>query len=334
MVQKAHPDFFRFFFIQEHFQRYTTTIHHRDQPLYFYIPIVILGTLPWCAFLFQALKGKAGKWELKKLYRQEEISFLLVWAGFIFIFFSISSSKLIPYIAAVFLPLSLFQGRIFSIYDDKNERTVKKVFSWEQLPVIIQSLLFISVLATAPFLDKERPTIVLWWPWIVTPILLQIMFVFLPGYVKNKTGGNWFTTVYIICAIFLAVTILPITHFLTPYKSAYVLVQAISKYVPAGNELFQYNMSLYGIDFYGKMRTAIVNDIGEVGYGAGFLAPAERSRYFLDSEEFFKLCSQREIYCATKGEYNLKLLEKEVSHLTVLWNNNNYYLLKLGNIKN
>ena len=40
LVQKANPDFFRFFFIQEHFLRYATRMHSRYQPVYFYLPII------------------------------------------------------------------------------------------------------------------------------------------------------------------------------------------------------------------------------------------------------------------------------------------------------
>ncbi len=51
LVQQANPDFFRFFFIQEHLLRYATRMHDRYQPIYFYLPIILAGTLPWCAFL-------------------------------------------------------------------------------------------------------------------------------------------------------------------------------------------------------------------------------------------------------------------------------------------
>ena len=111
-----------------------------------------------------------------------------------------------------------------------------------------------------------------------------------------------------------------------------LLTQAIKRYVPAGRELYQFDMSLYGIDFYGKMRTPIVDDIGEVRYGSDFLPQRERSRYFLDSPGFFKLLKERkEIYCAIKGKKNLDRLKKEAPRLTVLWDNKYYYLLKIGN---
>ena len=273
LIQKAHPDFFRFFFIQEHFQRYTTTINHHTGPLYFYVPVIIAGTLPWSAFLIKALKGKGWDRIKDKLFRKEETLFLLVWIGFITLFFSFSSSMLVPYIASIFLPLSLFGGRVFHLYDEQN-------------------------------------------------------------YVRKKTGGNWFITVYIVSALLLAVTVFPVSHFVAPRKSAYLLTQAIKKYVPAGHELYQYGMSLYGIDFYAKMRTPIVDDIGEVRYGSEFLPVAEKLHYFLNSEEFFKLARKQEVvYCATKGQERLDRLRKEVPHLTVLWDNKHYYLVRLENSK-
>ena len=57
LVQQANPDFFRFFFIQEHLLRYATRMHDRYQPFYFYLPIILAGTLPWCAFLPEAIRG-------------------------------------------------------------------------------------------------------------------------------------------------------------------------------------------------------------------------------------------------------------------------------------
>jgi len=46
LVQRENPDFFRFFFIQEQLLRYATRMHDRYQPFYFYIPIILAGTLP------------------------------------------------------------------------------------------------------------------------------------------------------------------------------------------------------------------------------------------------------------------------------------------------
>ena len=56
MVGRANPEFFHFYFIQEHFLRYLTTMHSRYQPPWFFIPIILLGLFPWSVFLVQAIK--------------------------------------------------------------------------------------------------------------------------------------------------------------------------------------------------------------------------------------------------------------------------------------
>ncbi len=327
LIQQAHGDFLRFFFIQEHFQRYTSDIHQHGEPFYYYVPVLILGTLPWCAFLFQALPGRGAAGQEELFFKWEERVFLLVWIGFIILFFSLSSSKLIPYVAAVFLPLALFQGRIFSRYEARPR--VDKVFAWVKLPVLIQSLVFILALILLPHLGKGRSAAI-GWPWIVIPILAQALLVFLPLYVRRKTGANWFVTIYGLTALFLGATLFPVTQYIAPRKSAWSVAQAVARHVPAHQALYQYGVSLYGIDFYTGRRTPLVDDLGEVGYGSEFLPPAERARYFLHSPEFFLLCkTEPAIYCATKGRERVERLRKEVSRLTILWDNNYYYLLRL-----
>ena len=56
LVGRANPEFFHFYFIHEHFERYLTKVHGRYQPFWYFIPIVLLGLFPWSAFLVQAIK--------------------------------------------------------------------------------------------------------------------------------------------------------------------------------------------------------------------------------------------------------------------------------------
>ena len=103
LVSLKNPEFPHFFFIHEHFQRFTSKIHHRAGPIYFFIPILLLGMIPWLGVLVQSLWQGA---------RKEGTGFqpkmlLLIWAAFIFFFFSISSSKLPSYILPIFPALAL-----------------------------------------------------------------------------------------------------------------------------------------------------------------------------------------------------------------------------------
>jgi hypothetical protein len=103
LVAKANPEFLHFFFINEHWDRYTSKIHRRAGPWYYFIPLLLAGIFPWLGLLFQSMwdgaKQTASTFQPGKL--------LFIWATFIFIFFSISGSKLPSYILPIFPALAL-----------------------------------------------------------------------------------------------------------------------------------------------------------------------------------------------------------------------------------
>lgn len=107
LVSLHNPEFPHFFFIREHFQRFTSTIHSRSQPAWFFLPILLLTMLPWSFFIPGSLK-KA--WQDRHTTREVTL-FLLIWPLVIIFFFSLSNSKLIPYILPVFPPLVLLIAR-------------------------------------------------------------------------------------------------------------------------------------------------------------------------------------------------------------------------------
>jgi len=109
LVAVRNPQWAQFYFIHEHFQRFATTSHQRMQPWWFFLPIVVLGFFPWTGLLWPALKRA---WPRGWARRAEgaETGFLLIWAGFILLFFSASHSKLIPYILPALPPLAILGG--------------------------------------------------------------------------------------------------------------------------------------------------------------------------------------------------------------------------------
>ncbi|MGA7800732.1 MAG: glycosyltransferase family 39 protein [Gammaproteobacteria bacterium] len=110
LVSIANPEFPYFYFIQQQFLRYLTMTAHRYQPNWFFIPILLLGMVPWTVFLFQALwKGLPASWARR--HENRETLFLVLWAVLIFVFFSLSKSKLVPYILPIFPALALLIGR-------------------------------------------------------------------------------------------------------------------------------------------------------------------------------------------------------------------------------
>jgi 4-amino-4-deoxy-L-arabinose transferase-like glycosyltransferase len=60
-ICRVNNDFFYFFFVQEHFLRYTTLIHDRYEPFWFFVPILAAGLIPWTGLLpdmFRTIRPK------------------------------------------------------------------------------------------------------------------------------------------------------------------------------------------------------------------------------------------------------------------------------------
>ncbi len=97
------------YLVYEHWERFTSPAASRPGAWWYFIPIVLGGLIPWSGFLFSAVRdGLRGGWA-----KREENGvawFLVTWAGFIFLFFTKSHSKLAPYILPIFPALAVLVG--------------------------------------------------------------------------------------------------------------------------------------------------------------------------------------------------------------------------------
>jgi 4-amino-4-deoxy-L-arabinose transferase-like glycosyltransferase len=105
LAARANPQFLKFFFVREHFQRFLTPIEHRTQPWWFFAPVLVVGIMPW---LPQAARALAVPFAERAPRGQFDAARLLwIWSVFVLIFFSCSDSKLIPYILPAVPALAL-----------------------------------------------------------------------------------------------------------------------------------------------------------------------------------------------------------------------------------
>ncbi|BBE08633.1 4-amino-4-deoxy-L-arabinose transferase [Mycoavidus cysteinexigens] len=108
LVQQKNPAFFEFFFIVQQFRRYLTPEQNRPGPFYYFAPVLILGFLPWLSILWQSLRHALKTPPQSNGF--SPVKLLLVWSVFIFVFFSVSHSKLISYILPIAPALALLLG--------------------------------------------------------------------------------------------------------------------------------------------------------------------------------------------------------------------------------
>ena len=146
LMEQRSPGFLAFFFVHEHLLRFATNIHQRVEPWWFFIGVLLVGTLPWWPAIVAGLRSAWRTPQAAAGFAVER--FLLVWAATILLFFSSSSSKLVPYIVPVVAPLALLAGAALARSDVPFGR-------WRDLwPV----LLLAAICALAPwYLPHNRP---------------------------------------------------------------------------------------------------------------------------------------------------------------------------------
>jgi 4-amino-4-deoxy-L-arabinose transferase-like glycosyltransferase len=167
LISLKNPEFPQFFFIHEHFQRFISKVHHREGPWYYFLPLLIIGIFPWLGVLVQSLWY--GRDDMRQTFRPKLL--LLIWAIFIFVFFSISSSKLPSYIVPIFPALAL----LIACFLHKASR--EHLLASAALFVIAN----VIGLAATPLLMKlpksafEVPLYEAYLPWVVAGTIVAII---------------------------------------------------------------------------------------------------------------------------------------------------------------
>jgi 4-amino-4-deoxy-L-arabinose transferase-like glycosyltransferase len=92
------PGFLHFYVIGEHLRRVFVHNYSHGEPIYFYVPVIVLGLVPWSICLpLLFMEGTPGAAR----------SFCAIAAAVVIVLFSLADSKLVPYVLPALPPLAL-----------------------------------------------------------------------------------------------------------------------------------------------------------------------------------------------------------------------------------
>jgi 4-amino-4-deoxy-L-arabinose transferase-like glycosyltransferase len=122
-VQHQNPTFFREFFLEHNLERFATNRFEHEQPLWYYLVVVLLALMPWTVVAIRALVDgiltSVAEWRHRhsspakpKPSRPGDAfpEFLVLWALIPIVFFSFSQSKLPGYILPSIPPIAILTG--------------------------------------------------------------------------------------------------------------------------------------------------------------------------------------------------------------------------------
>jgi 4-amino-4-deoxy-L-arabinose transferase-like glycosyltransferase len=135
LVSRANPEFAEFFFIHEHVERFLTTEHNRSGPIWYFVPIFGFGVMPWL-FVWAATFVRSWRDSTRDANGFDWGRFCMIWALVVFVFFSLSGSKLPSYILPEFPAIAMLLGR-------ELERMRPRTLWWLSLPQLVLSAAFL-----------------------------------------------------------------------------------------------------------------------------------------------------------------------------------------------
>ncbi len=288
LVSQANPEFAYFYFIHEHFQRYLTEVHHRYKPAWFFVPVLLAGMFPWSALLPAAFSDLVRRlWRERR--QQREVWFLLLWALLPFLFFSLSSSKLIPYILPVLPPLAVLTGRLLAQLWD-GERKLGRATLWGLLVIgIVCAALFVALPTQMP--DKLKGTAIardLTWG-LYAVAAASLVAGLLPLAMKRWLGRRATVITLGVSGALIVLSFAFMLPRLDGDRSVKTLAEIIRPQLNADDEVMTYRDYFQDLPVYLQRRVTIVEWTGELEFGASV---EDTSAWIIDEAEFHQRWAQ------------------------------------------
>ncbi len=266
LVMKANPEFFERFFIYEHYTRFTTKDLGRYQPWYYFVPILLSGALPWTVLLFDSLRQSGSQSGICRAVTGNSFNpgrFLLVWAVFIYAFFSISGSKLPSYLLPMLPALALLMGQ--RICQNRERRLF-----WQILPIVpVAVALLVLGIKVGQFADT--PNQIELYPnyriWLVSAATIWILG--LAGGLALLWKSKKFPAVLIITLATLIAAQTGVSGYNTVARerSAKHIAEAIRDEVKPGIPFYSVLTYEQTLPFYLKRTFTLVQYQDEMGFG-------------------------------------------------------------------
>lgn len=273
-VSLANPEFAQFFFIHEHFARYTSEVHERVAPWWYFIPVFMAGVLPWTAVILQSLYRPLVQAGTRTVSGFDAERFLLVFTLFVLLFFSIGQSKLASYILPVMPVVAVLAGRQMAASG------YRKIDAWSLL--LLAVVLLVCAWQATRFASGVTPAAmyIAYRPWFIAASLL-LAGAALAGFRARPTRPAHVATIGVL--VLLAFQLLTWGfQSLSGSRSSRELAMAIQAQVPDGTAVYAVATYPQSLPFYLQHTITLVSKKDEMKMGINL----EPERWLATTEDF------------------------------------------------
>jgi 4-amino-4-deoxy-L-arabinose transferase-like glycosyltransferase len=278
LAARRNPEFLWFYFVHEHLLRYATPEAMREAPFWYFAPVLLLGLLPWSGLLPAAATLFRRGW----LRERPELVFLAVWAGFVFLFFSASHSKLIPYVLPACLPLAVLAALSLERAATETEEA-GRTLSWARGGLLVGAMVLAAL--ALPFLWAALGRVPRYSPEI-SPLLLAfaistLLAALLAAVLWWRKGpeGRGLAALALASSLFIG-CIWAVGPRVGRYRSSKEIAGVLHARLRPGDEVYSFRCYPQSLPFYLGREIGVVHFRTELGWGIDHLPPAERVRRF------------------------------------------------------
>jgi len=306
LVSLANPEFPWFYFVHEHFARFLTTVHHRSEPIWFFVPVLLVGMFPWSMFFIEAVR-RGLRDSKPNQQTSSDTWFLVLWAGLVFAFFSLSGSKLATYILPAMPPLAILCGRYFA---GVWERSVKRTANYPYWLMLAAALLTGPALILARWFVNGNQKIVdiynMIGPDLYLTVACGVVLASVPFVLKRSRGNRHgivallFTTALMVLSFDLVFDKVDVTRTVKP------LAMEINRVARPGDEVVSYLDYFQDLPDYLGHTVTVAGWKGELEFGT---EQEDTSGWMIDEPEVASRLRDRTLYIVTRDR-NIDRLKK------------------------
>jgi 4-amino-4-deoxy-L-arabinose transferase-like glycosyltransferase len=281
-AESQHHGFLYHYFVSEHFLRYTTGVYERTQPAWYLAVVLFVGLLPWSGLIPSAVRLP---FRAAPGLRRDAALFLSCWAGFVLAFFSLSGSKLIPYVLPAAPPLALLVGLTLVDAEEAPGRTLR-FGRW----LLTISLLLVAIVF-AVFLWFGSGRSAEWLGGVSVydgAVVVTAVIALLATAAAVLAAPRASLSRVIASTVIAAVGLIPCCVIAGGVIADRASARAIVRYINlqgADAELIAFRCYPRTATFYLHRTIAVVDHDGEFAYGKATMDGAELSRRFPDIAE-------------------------------------------------
>jgi len=284
-VHLQEPDYWHYFFWEEHVKRFSSDDAQHDEPFWFYLMYLPLLTLPWIMHIPVALKNLFKNRGGEQYTGAELVKYSLLWFLVPFVFFSIARGKLPTYVLPCLAPLAVLLAVGIENYLSGRKSTGSKARGFTVangvtavLFLLIASLLVLiqtGVIGKLVWGDSEN------WKWLALVAAFVLGAILLIMSMKESSLGKRFSLQAMsIVAVMFVISIGVPQRTAESKMPGEFLLQHADKITP-DTILFSDDILIHAVNWYYKRIDVYMTGAGESKHGLSF---ADSSHRLLEGE--------------------------------------------------